>query len=116
MKPQPPAYFRFTDASGKYFVIKLNDKEKIAHARRILSGDEVEFVHVSAKIVKEKADYNPNWNYHLSPDSIEFFGYAIEVCDATMEYVEENLNDAGGAFLPNNHWCPWSSVFVDEIS
>ena len=115
MITQCPAYFRFTDASEQYFVIQLMDEEKIEHVRRVLSGDEVDYVHLSGEIVKEQADYNSAWSYHLKPESIEFFAFAIEVCDTTMEYVEENLADVGGALLPNNSWCPWGSVFVDEL-
>jgi hypothetical protein len=39
----------------------------------------------------------------------------IQVCDANVEFVEENLADAGGAFLPDNFWCPWSSRVLEEV-
>ncbi len=66
-------------------------------------------------IVKERRDYNPDWSYHLAPDSISFFRYAVEVCDANMQYVEDNLDAVGGSFLPGNRWCPWQSQLVREI-
>ncbi len=62
--------------------------------------------------MKEPADYNPLWSYHLHPDSIDFFEYEIEVCDATIQYVEDHLNEVGGSFLPNNFWCPWCSRLI----
>jgi hypothetical protein len=40
---------------------------------------------------------------------------AVEVCDASIQYVEGNLDAAGGAFLPDLRWCPWSSHLVREI-
>lgn len=66
-------------------------------------------------VVASKAPYNPAWSYHLRPDSISFFEMAIEVCDANMRYVEEHLDEVGGAFLPGGGWCPWSSKLVREI-
>jgi hypothetical protein len=41
---------------------------------------------------------------------------AIEVCDANMMYVEDHLDEAGGAFLPGNHWCPWDSRVTREVT
>ncbi|MEH2433373.1 MAG: hypothetical protein V7K25_03825 [Nostoc sp.] len=41
---------------------------------------------------------------------------AIEVCDATTNYVNDHLDEVGGAFLPGLFWCPWSSQLVKEIS
>ena len=112
-----PAYFVFRDVNvTNEFVIQLRDPSKIAHARAILAGTESDMVHVAGRIVKRPASYNPGWSYHLDPDSIEFFAFAIEVCDANMLYVEEHLDEVGGEFLPGNGWCPWSSELVREIS
>ncbi|MEW4487031.1 calmodulin-binding protein [Thalassoglobus sp. JC818] len=117
MSTTETAYFRFTDTDGQpRFVIQLHDPEKIKLARRILSGDEREKVHVQGTIMKSPAPYNPGWSYHLDPETIDFFGYAIEVCDAAIQYVEDHLDEVGGATLPNSHWCPWSSSLVDEVN
>ena len=111
------AYFRFRDgAESGFFIIQLNDPQKIEHARRILSGVERRRVHVQGIIVKEKAEYNPDWSYHLAPSTIAFFEVSVEVCDSSMDYIEQNLDDVGGSTLPGNHWCPWSSELVDEIN
>ncbi|RJL24423.1 calmodulin [Bailinhaonella thermotolerans] len=109
------AYFAFTQHPGQEFVFKLTDEEKIAHARRILSGQEKDRVHVHGRILKRKESYNPNWDYHLDPDTIQFFEVAIEVCDANMQYVEDHLDEACGAFLPGCHWCPWDSRLTREV-
>ena len=61
------------------------------------------------------APYNPRWSYHLDPASISFFQCAIEVCDASPQYVEEHLSEVGGAFLPGSTWCPWSSRVAEEV-
>ncbi len=116
-KNETVAYFRFTDVEEKpRFVIQIVDPAKIANARRLISGDETERIHVQGKIVKETASYNPDWSYHLDPVSIDFFENAIEVCDATICFVEENLADVGGSTLPGSHWCPWTSRLVDEVA
>ena len=111
-----PTYFRFTDTDGKpRFVIELRDPNRIAHARRILSGEERSRIHVQGTVVKASAHYNPGWSFHLAPESIDFFELAAEVCDASMQYVEDHLDEVGGSTLPGAHWCPWLSRLVDEV-
>ena len=97
------------------FVIRLDDPQKIAHARAIIDGSETVRVHVQGTIIPTRATYNPAWSFHLEPASIEFFAMAIEVCDSAIEYVEEHLSEIGSALLPNSHWCPWSSRVVAEL-
>ncbi len=111
------AQFAFTQASspGQEFIIELKDEAKIAHARRILSGDEQNEIHVHGRIIKRMAPYNPKFNFHLDPPTISFFTMAIEVCDANMVYVEDHLDEACGAFLPGCHWCPWDSRLTREV-
>ena len=114
-EPEAPR-FLFRDVSPEQgFVFELRDPAKIAHARAILAGEETAAVHVMGTVVKSRAAYNPRWSYHLDPASVEFFEFAIEVCDATMQYVEEHLEEVGGAFLPGGTWCPWSSQLVAEL-
>ncbi|MCP2260007.1 hypothetical protein LX15_003718 [Streptoalloteichus tenebrarius] len=109
------AYFAFTQQRGQEFVFELRDEEKIAHARRILSGEEKHRIHVHGRIKKQKKPYNPAWDFHLDPDTIAFFEVAIEVCDANMQYVDDHLDEACGAFLPGCHWCPWDSRLTREV-
>ncbi|HEX4950154.1 MAG TPA: hypothetical protein VFZ34_26040, partial [Blastocatellia bacterium] len=113
---QSEAYFVFDGPPRtNQFVIKLTDPAKIQKARDILSGKETQARHVSGKIIKQPAPYNPPWSFHLDPATIEFFGLATEVCDGSIAYVESHLDEAGGAFLPGNIWCPWSSRLIKEI-
>jgi hypothetical protein len=109
------AYFTFEQESGQEFVFELRDQEKVDHARRIISGEETERVHVVGRIIKRKAPYNPRWEYYLDSNTISFFAYAIEVCDANMQYVDDHLDEACGAFLPGCMWCPWNSRVVREV-
>lgn len=110
------AYFQFDTPPGSgRFVFKLTDPAKIREARNILSGVQKDRIHVVGKIVKRPASYNSPWRYHLDPASISFFGNAVEVCDATIRYVEDHLNEAGGSFLPGLTWCPWTSRLLREV-
>jgi hypothetical protein len=115
-----------TDAASAYFVvgfapehwtftILLTDSAKIQDARDIVNGVQTDRVSVMGTIVKAPAPYNPLWSYHLDPASIEFFQFAVEVCDAHPQYVEQHLQEACGAFLPHCVWCPYSSVIVAEM-
>lgn len=111
------AYFEFRGSNKKdFFVMKLVDPATIEHARAILRGDETSAIHPQGTIVSERVPYNPRWSYHFDPASISFFREAIELCDANMGFIEEHLDEVGGSFLPNAHWCPWSSKLVREIS
>jgi hypothetical protein len=104
-----------TDITARRFVIEMTDPEDIAHARQLLAGETTQLPHIMGRIVKRTAPYNPAWSYHLQPASITFFDFSIEVCDATIPYVEDHLDEAGGAFLPGLWWCDWSSRLVREI-
>ncbi|SDH71305.1 calmodulin-binding protein [Nonomuraea jiangxiensis] len=110
-----PVRFEFTDITGERFVVQLTDPASIQHARDLLSGVTTDRPHIIGRITPRPAPYNPRWSYHLNPDTIGFFNVAIEVCDATIPYVEDHLDEAGGAFLPGYHWCPWTSRLVREL-
>ncbi|MFJ9516906.1 calmodulin-binding protein [Kitasatospora sp. NPDC101801] len=109
------AYFEFTDGTDT-FVFKLTDSAKIQQARNILSGVETETVGVMGKVVKTPAFYNTPWKYQLAPNSVSFFGMAVEVCDASISYVNNHLSEVGGALLPGSTWCPWQSKLTREIT
>ena len=97
------------------FVVKRRDPETIEHARRVLSGEETAATHVMGKVHRRGKPWNAPWNYRLVPRTVHFFELAIEVCDAGIGYVEEHLDEVGGAFLPGRIWCPWGSRLMEEI-
>lgn len=111
------AYFEMRDASvsDKVFVLKLTDPYLIAHARRVLDKRELTRVHVIGRIVETPAAYNPGWSFHLDPASIDFFEVAIEVCDATADYIDDHVSKGQGSPLPEGRWCPWSSTLTREV-
>ncbi|EGG23526.1 putative calmodulin-binding protein CaM-BP15 [Cavenderia fasciculata] len=110
------AYFSFkTQGSIHDFVFKLTDPKLINHARKLISGQIDSQPHIMGKIKKLSKPYNPHYEFHMDPDQISFFDFAIEVCDASLPYLEDNLKDACGAFLPGCMFCPWSSQLVEEV-
>ncbi|MET9364607.1 hypothetical protein ABZX93_27335 [Streptomyces sp. NPDC006632] len=68
------------------------------------------------RIIRRTASYNPNWDFHTNPDETRFFDHGLEVCDATIPYVNDHLDETGGAFLPGRIWCDWTSRLVREVS
>ncbi|MGR6913301.1 BP74-related protein [[Actinomadura] parvosata] len=111
----PAAYFVMTDITREQFVVQITDPDKIRHARELVSGETGERPHVVGRISKQSAPYNARWSYHFRPETVDFFDVAIEVCDATIPYVEDHLDEAGGAFLPGLVYCPWTSRLVREL-
>ncbi len=110
------AFFRMdSPPHPETFVVKLRNPGRIEHARRILSGEETLAVGVMGKVVPRSKAWNAPWSYRLQPRSVAFFEVAIEVCDASIAYVEEHLDEVGGAFLPGRVWCPWGSRLIEEI-
>lgn len=111
---QAPALFEYVVYDEPPVVFALVDEESIEEARNILESGKKRGV--MGVIVKQRVDYNPSYSYHLDPASIEFFEYAVEVCDSTPVYVEEHLDEVGGDFLPDSVFCPWNSQLTRELS
>ncbi|NMO18100.1 calmodulin [Pyxidicoccus fallax] len=110
------AYFSFMQGQDQEFIFEVTDEATIKKARDILAGRETSETHVMGQILMGQKPYNPNFSFHLRPESIRFFQMAIEVCDANMRYVEDHLDEAGGAFLPGRIWCPWDSRLKREVT
>lgn len=110
--------FQAPPGQGKEFIFELTNDALIAHARTVLSGEEGSKTHVGGRIVKKGAPYNPDFSYHLDPATISFFevdSNTRETCDASPHYVEDHLDEAGGAFLPGGYWGPWESRLTREV-
>ncbi|MBU3913689.1 MAG: hypothetical protein KKE50_06370 [Nanoarchaeota archaeon] len=113
---QNESYFRFRyGIIPETFVFKLTNQSKIEEARKILNGTITDKTHVGGDIIKSFVSYNSPWSFYFNETSISFFENAIEVCDANPLYIEQHLSEVGGAFLPNNHWCPWESIIIEEV-
>jgi hypothetical protein len=104
----PEEYFCVSDATGDSFVMKLTEQWKIDHARNVIRGIEQELVHVGATTTGGAVPWNPGWQFHIPPTAVYFFANALEICDASIDQV-----DQGGP--PAGHWCPWTSQIVGEL-
>lgn len=86
------AYFTVGSQAGKEtFAIRLTDQAKIREARAIISGMQADRTHVEGRIVREPADYNGPWSFHLAPESMVFFQNNNETCNAPVKEVEGRL-------------------------
>ncbi|MFD0021024.1 calmodulin-binding protein [Streptomyces sp. NPDC058382] len=110
-----PAYFEMTDVTQNTFIVKLVNEGQISHARDLVSGATSDEPHIVGRINTRPAVYNPRWSFHFDPETVRFFNFGIEVCDATVPYVEDHLDEVGGAFLPGRYFCPWTSTIVREV-
>jgi hypothetical protein len=119
MEKEMPSYFAFDQESPggemNEFVFEILDPMRIIEAREILGNPNNLKRHVQGTIVPGKKSYNPNWSFHLDPETIRFFEMSMEVCDANVTWVEEHLDEIGDTALPGMHWCPWSSNIGREI-
>jgi len=107
------AYFQFKDFDSNTFVFKLVDASTIKEAREILAKKMK--VHVMGTLEKSSVSYNTPWHYHLKPETVSFFEVTSEACDSTIKDVEGRLSEAGEEILPEDFWCPWSSVLTKEV-
>ncbi|GKY96510.1 hypothetical protein MPSEU_000610600 [Mayamaea pseudoterrestris] len=102
--------------TDQHFIARITNPDAIAIARGELAKTEG-FQIIAGTIVKESAPWNyPQWSFYLDPDTVTFGEMFIEVCDANVEYVQDNLATVGTDFLPNNFWCPWSTRVLEELS
>jgi hypothetical protein len=110
------AYFKFDyPPYPETFIFETSEPTIIQQARNILAGQQPNRI-IIGTIVKTPSASNPAWSYHLDPATVAFAENAIEVCDATIRYVEEHLDEVGDALLPGGVWCPWGSRLLEEVS
>jgi hypothetical protein len=103
------AYFEFrVSPHPEKFVFKLTNPTRIQEARDILTTGSQKIV--AGTIIKQPVYYNPQWSFHFDPKTIGFVDFAIELCDSSIQGIENNLNAA----YPS--WCPWSAQLLREIA
>lgn len=109
-----PKYYIITDdISYNNVIIKAEHPGRIAIIDGIFSGNLPES-HISGEVITSRIGYNPNWNFYLDPDSIEFFISGFQNNNATFDRVESNLANIGNTFLPDRRVAPAKSYIVME--
>lgn len=115
------AYFEFVRPgyNDRPFVIQFTDDENIQHARALARGETNEKPKVTGTLVKERAHYNPNYNYYVDPWTILFVeeNDIYCYCDFTFNFIEKNFNDAcTEVFLQQCTVCSSLAVLNREVS
>lgn len=104
-----------TDITRSEFTVKLVQEREVQHAKDLVSGATNEEPHVVGRLRTYPAMYNPGWSFRYDLETVHFLSYAIEVCDATLPYVEDHLDEVGGPLPPGLVFCPWTSEIVREV-
>ena len=85
--------------------ILLTDPADIAIANQLLAGEEAPSI-PSGRIVRGETGVNEGYSWSIDPDSVEFAGVTIEVCDGLPSHVEDGT-------LSGDQYCPWSAEVID---
>ena len=107
VQPQEAFFVFEVPPDPETVVFKLTDALKIQEARNILASGKPRTI--SGTLIKQPVYYNSPWTFHLDPRSITFPEIAIELCDANVREIENNLD------IAYSSWCPWSSRLLREI-
>jgi len=65
--------------------------------------------HIPTGTIMNGTLFDDQWSYFLDPDSIVMTTLAVEVCDGSPMYVEENLE----YWLNLGFWCPWAAHVIE---
>lgn len=60
---------------------------------------------VTGVVVASPPTENHKWSFHLDPATLTFSDMTTEVCDASLNHVEENLREWIGSV---KDYCPWN--------
>ncbi len=99
------------DVVGERFRVWVTNRQTIRDLYALQQGQSTASI-PSGRILRGpgRARHNAPYHWHLDPWDIEMAEVAIEVCDATPSYVEENVDE----FVENvGRYCPWSAKLVE---
>jgi len=111
-----PAQF-VVQVRDQQFIARIDDPAQVEVARRLLSGQQAHLILIG-NVQEGSGGFNVDprtgreWGWSLAPDSITFSEVAVEVCDATPLYVEENLAEW---ITVVKRYCPWNGDIVGEV-
>lgn len=84
------------------FVVFAIEREPISQMKAEAAAEEKTLI--ISGVVRGAKNYNDPWSYTMGPGSIILAEVFTEVCDASPDHVENNLDAWRG-----ERWCPWSS-------
>src|SRR5215510_1168599 len=111
-----PVRFEFaqgSDTNSARFLAATSDPAVIAQAREELAKPPgSRGLHIHGLIAAGDGGYNKPWHWHFVEDQWHLAPVSIEVCDATPDYVEANLQE----WLSRvKQYCPWASIVHREL-
>ncbi|HWO20134.1 MAG TPA: hypothetical protein VNO30_15210 [Kofleriaceae bacterium] len=104
------AYFAFTQPDDQEFIFEVTDEAMIAHARKIISGEETKSVHVKGRLLSRQAPYNSDWPYQLDPSSVTFYNR-----DNANDVSVSHRDAAGRPFVLGYIWRPSNARVTREV-
>lgn len=111
--PEPRTFLFVHTATGALFRAQTSLPAVIAQAEAELDRPFPERrLFPIGPIARGDGGHNVPWSWHFVPDRWELAEVSIEVCDATPEYVEANLDyfvDTLGSC------CPWGAHLVRSV-
>lgn len=118
---EPIAYFAGVMTAPRQhaqeFVFGVTDPAVVATLRAELgTGRALQGRQFDMTVKRGRTAYNPDWNFHVRPESVKLSFASIEVCDADPIEIEDNIELVGAALLPGYHWCPWSMRLSREVA
>ncbi|GAB3758006.1 hypothetical protein GCM10028864_42760 [Microlunatus parietis] len=94
----------FRVADSETFRVELATPELVAHAEKLLAGEDVAAIPVG-RVVRGDPGPNEPWTWHLDPATVAFADATTEVCDGLPSYVEDET-------ITSDDYCPWSAKIV----
>lgn len=105
--PSPSTVARvatFRVADSETFRVELATPELVAHAEKLLAGEDVSAIPVG-RVVRGEPGPNAPWTWHLDPATFAFADATTEVCDGLPSYVEDET-------ITSDDYCPWSAKVI----
>ncbi|MFC7622040.1 hypothetical protein [Microlunatus sp. GCM10028923] len=91
----------FLVADRETFRVDLATPELVAHAEKLLAGENVEAIPIG-RVVRGDPGPNAPWTWHLDPATFSFAHATTEVCDGLPSFVEDET-------ITSDDYCPWSA-------
>lgn len=86
------------------YKIELTSDKLVEHVEALLAGADVAAIPVG-DVVRDSADVNEPWSWHIDPATLEFAEVAIGGCDGLPSGVEDGT-------VSSDQYCPWSAQIV----
>jgi hypothetical protein len=97
-----------------HYIVRITDPTTIELARKEVNKQSGYSI-VSGTIQKQPAVWNPNWTFFVRPSTVGLGQIFSQTCDVSVKYIQLDLQDAGGTYLPNLYWCPSNSRILREL-